>query len=162
MRKLLAAVVLAFVLGACAGLLKAPETPGQQLALAELSFTEIVNQLVEARNVGLIEDNTVWRCAQNIVSMTDKALDDARRYLAQDQSIAIFIGTVQANVRALRRLHETKENICVNRGSEPTHFRRPFVGPQGDYYVQRDRDHDESRRSYGTHIGRVEPYHVGA
>lgn len=157
MRKLLAAIVLAFVLGACATL-----SPQQQLAVAEKSFTEIVAQLTLARNEGLISDTALWNCAKTMASVIDNTFDQAHLALGRSQSIALYLGTTQSNVRALRRLYATGENICVNNSSQPSGYRRAPIGPSRDYRIQRDREYDADRRTYGTHVGRVEPHCVGA
>ncbi len=156
MRKLLAAIVLAFVLGACATL-----SPQQQLAVAEKSFTEIVAQLTLARNEGLIPNTAIWICAKNLASVIDNTFDQAHLALGRGQSIALYLGTAQSNVRTLRRLYATGENICVNNSSQSSGYRRAPISPSCDYRIQRDREYDANRRTYGTHVGRMEPYHIG-
>lgn len=125
MRKFLAAVVLAFALGACAS--TAPLTSQQQLAAVELTFTAIIEQLIAARNTGAIPDDDVWRCAQALAMNADSIFDNAHKYLVKGQSIAITLGIVQARVRELRRLYATGENICVNNSGDTARIGRALI-----------------------------------
>ena len=129
MRKFLAIVALVVTLGACVA---TPKSADQQLAAVELVFTSLVEQLVEARNMGLIEDDELWACIQSTAVLIDRGLDTAHRYFNKGASIAIFIGTIQARVSALRRMEETGEHICgTNPGISSSHrgdTRRPDFG----------------------------------
>ncbi len=159
MRKFLAAIALAFVLGACATI---PQTPQQQLAAVELAFTGVVEQLIVARNTGLISDTAAWRCAQTIARGIDGALDAAHKYITNGQSIAVILGTVQGQLQDLRRIHARGENVCVSARSNPTRFRRTPNGHEVGQHVQRDYEDDATRRTYRTYIRGVGAYHIAA
>lgn len=124
MRMFLAAIVLAVTLGACAN---TPQTPQQNLAAVELAFTGLVEQLVEARNTGLINDDRVWHCAQSVVQGIDKGMDAAHMLIINHQSIALVLGNIQASIRQLRRLEATGENVCVDSSSDTTRIGRGVV-----------------------------------
>ncbi len=149
MRKFLAAIALAFVLGACATI---PQTPQQQLAAVELAFTGIVEQLIVARNTGLLPDAAAWRCAQTIARGIDGALDAAHKYIANGRSIAILLGTVQGQLQDLRRIQAIGENVCVSTSSNPARFRRALDSHEVGQHVQRDYENDATGRSYRAYV----------
>ncbi len=159
MRKFLAAIALAFVLGACAIV---PQTPQQQLAAVELAFTGVVEQLIVARNTGLIPDTAVWRCAQTIARGIDGVLDAAHKYMADGRSIAIILGTAQGQLQDLRRIHAMGENVCVSARSNSTRFRRTPDGHEVGQHVQRDYEDDATGRTYGAYTRGVGAYHIAA
>lgn len=105
------------LLGAC---VTTPKTPAEQLAAVELTFTGVVEQLVEARNVGIVEDDALWACMQLTARTIDTGLDAARRYLSRGQSIAIVVGTIQAQIKALKRLGTSGVDTCAGRYGRPT------------------------------------------
>ena len=133
MRAFLAAMVLVITLGACVA---TPQTQEQQLAAVELTFTGLVEQLVEARTTGLIADDELWSCIQVTALAIDRGLDTTRRYLDRNASIAILIGTIQAQIRTLRRLEATGENICGNNRGIPSSHRHRIDRPDFGYGVQ--------------------------
>lgn len=146
MRKFLAVVLLALVLGACA----TPKSPQQQLAVMELTFTGIVDQLTQARIEGVITDTELWRCAQTVIQATDATIDAARAMLLRRQSIAAVLGNLQARIRSLRRLHSTGENICELSSSDTSNIRRDPIGLAACHDVQRDRGDNGRRRKDRT------------
>ncbi len=162
MRKFLAAIALAFVLGACAITPQTPQTPQQQLAAVELAFTGIVEQLVVARNTGLIPDTIVWRCAQTIAKGIDSALDAAHRYMTDGQSIAIILGAVQGQLQDLRRIQAMGENVCVSASSNSTRFRRTPDSHEIGQHVQRDYENDATGRSYRAYVRGMGAHHIAA
>lgn len=107
MRRFFAVVVLLFTLSACAT--GPPPTPAQQLAAIELTFTGVVEQLTLARIDGIIEDDSVWRCVQQAIRALDNTLDAAHVALTRDVSAAIYIGSLRASLRVLRRMEQTGE-----------------------------------------------------
>ena len=136
MRMFLATVIVSvFALGSCAGINRTPLTADQQLAVVELAFTEVVDQLTMARTTGVIAALDVWRCSQTITGIIDRAIDAAHRMLTSNRSIAVILGTVQAHLRQLRLIHSTGENVCVDNSINSSHFRHPPLQPSIGYRI---------------------------
>lgn len=139
MRKFLAIITFVVALGACVA---TPQSAEEQLAAVELTFTGLIEQLSEARNMGLIEDDTLWACIQTTAVLVDRGLDTAHRYFNRGASIALIIGAVQAQINALQRMEATGEHTCGNSPGVPSSHTGDTRSPKSGYGIQFDSDKD--------------------